>query len=337
MSSESLDWLNSQVLIGYTKKRGTAWHYRNEFQGLEPNHYPGAIPPEDVIRRLFNWHAVQTDLTASFIDGGSKVQLPIDNFKAIVRSDNHLVLGVHSEKYRIHQFDEWLINNVGKLLGGELSIGSAGLLDGGKRAWVQIEMSENVTTKSGVEFRPFLTAATSMDGSIATTYLTGAQVVVCDNTLAIALEESDSKIKVKHSMHSGLRIEDAQKALSLLSLATKSFVNQVDSLSAELVSDEVWKEFVSRLTQPADSPASAAQLANQRKKMFELNELWKHDQRVAPWTGSVYGVIAAVNTWTHHFKVVKNTSRGTRNMDMAIRGQFDIVDKNTLKLLRSIM
>jgi phage/plasmid-like protein (TIGR03299 family) len=337
MSKETLDWLNSQVLIGHTEKRGTAWHYRHESQGAEPNHYPRAIPPEDVIRRLFSWQAIQSDLSATFVDGDSIVQKPIHNYKAILRSDNHLVLGIHSEKYRIHQFDEWLLSNVGKLVGGDLSIGSAGLLDGGKRAWVQIEMSENVITKSGVEFRPFLTAATSMDGSIATTYLTGAQVVVCDNTLAIALEESDSKIKIKHSMHSGLRIEDAQKALSLISLAAESFVDQVDSLSAEFVSDETWREFTSRLTQPANSPASTAQLANQRKKIFELNELWNHDPRVAPWNGSVYGVIAAVNTWTHHFKTVKNTSRGVRNMDMALRGQFDIVDKNTLKLLRSIM
>ena len=37
---------------------------------------------------------------------------------------------------------------------------------------------------AGVEFRPFLTATTSLDGSIATTYQTGAQVAVCDNTLS---------------------------------------------------------------------------------------------------------------------------------------------------------
>jgi hypothetical protein len=31
-------------LIGFTDKRGHAWHYRPEEQGDEPNHYPGAIP-----------------------------------------------------------------------------------------------------------------------------------------------------------------------------------------------------------------------------------------------------------------------------------------------------
>lgn len=49
MSAETLTHLNSQTLIGYTNKRGRAWHYREELQGDEPNHYPGAVPvPERV-------------------------------------------------------------------------------------------------------------------------------------------------------------------------------------------------------------------------------------------------------------------------------------------------
>jgi hypothetical protein len=53
MSKETIQWLNTQTLIGMTEKRGNAWHYRAEEQGDEPNHYPLAIPVEDVKRRLF--------------------------------------------------------------------------------------------------------------------------------------------------------------------------------------------------------------------------------------------------------------------------------------------
>jgi hypothetical protein len=53
-----------------------------------------------------------------------------------------------------------------------------------------------------VEFRPFLTATTSLDGSIATTYQTGAQVVFCDNTLSTALNSADTRVKVRHSANS---------------------------------------------------------------------------------------------------------------------------------------
>ena len=82
-----------------------------------------------------------------------------------------------------------------------LHIGSAGLLRGGAVAWVQVEMADTLTA-AGAEFRPFLTATTSLDGSIATTYQTGAQVVVCDNTLSAALHSADTRVKVRHSANS---------------------------------------------------------------------------------------------------------------------------------------
>jgi len=36
MSKESLQWLNSNTLIGCTDKRGTAWHWRAQEQGDRP-------------------------------------------------------------------------------------------------------------------------------------------------------------------------------------------------------------------------------------------------------------------------------------------------------------
>ena len=38
MSRETLTHLNTQTLIGYTSKRGQAWHYRAEHQGLSLIH-----------------------------------------------------------------------------------------------------------------------------------------------------------------------------------------------------------------------------------------------------------------------------------------------------------
>lgn len=37
MSRETLEDLNANTLIGFTDKRGQAWHYREEMQGDEPN------------------------------------------------------------------------------------------------------------------------------------------------------------------------------------------------------------------------------------------------------------------------------------------------------------
>ncbi len=40
MSRESLNWLNTNTLVGFTDKRGTAWHWRAEQHGEQSNHYP---------------------------------------------------------------------------------------------------------------------------------------------------------------------------------------------------------------------------------------------------------------------------------------------------------
>ena len=68
MSRETLTHLNTQTLIGYTSKRGQAWHYRAEHQGSEPNHYEHAVPVADVRRRLFCWSPVEADIQAVTID-----------------------------------------------------------------------------------------------------------------------------------------------------------------------------------------------------------------------------------------------------------------------------
>ena len=42
MSRETLTHLNTQTLIGNTRQRGTAWHYRAEEQGEEQGDEQGA-------------------------------------------------------------------------------------------------------------------------------------------------------------------------------------------------------------------------------------------------------------------------------------------------------
>ena len=65
MSNETGEWLNTMTLIGFTEKRGNAWHYREELQGDEPNHYVGPVPVEDVQRRLFNFKVVERRVAVS--------------------------------------------------------------------------------------------------------------------------------------------------------------------------------------------------------------------------------------------------------------------------------
>lgn len=341
MSAETSTWLNQNTLIGFTEKRGNAWHYRASDQGAEPNHYVGAIPVEDVRRRLFFWKAVEGTVETTVMTADGVTRITDDTRKTIVRPDTATILGVFKQGFRIHDFDEWLVRNVETLLDDNLSIGSAGLLKGGAVAWVQVEVPETITTPEGVEFRPFLSAATSLDGSLASTYNTGAQLIVCDNTLSAALGEKTAKrIKIKHSRKSLGKITDVRAALDLVYNVADDFAAQVAALCETSVSDKEWSAFLNAhapLVDEKGKPKEGRGLTVAENMHEALNTLWTTDNRVSPWKNTAFGVVQAVNTYTHHVGTVRNTSRPERNMLRAATGGVDALDGSTLDTLALVL
>ena len=331
MSKETMEWLNQNTLVGFTEKRGNAWHYRQNSQDAESNHYARAIPVEDVYRRLFSWDAVSAIPWFEMPDG---TLVQDETRQYIVRSDTREPLGIFGTGYQPHPYKDWLVKNVESILDADLSIGSAGLLKNGAVAWVQVEMEETVEV-AGVEFRPFLTAATSFDGSLASTYLTGAQVVVCDNTLSTALGAAESVLKVKHSRNSVGKIGDVREALGIVHTAADDFIAQVEMLTAREVSDKQWAEFVTAYTAPSN-PESKSGATIAERRAGELAYLWNADERVKPWAGTAYGVVQAVNTHAHHVAVVRGAGRAERNMERMVQGKWDALDRNTLALLERV-
>lgn len=335
MSRETMTDLNQNTLIGYTDKRGTAWHYRADEQGDEPNHYAGAIPVEDVRRRLFHWSPLEADITATAVTENGVVTSPDPTRKAILRSDTGAVLGVFSSSYQVHEYNEWLIKNVENLLDADLHIGSAGLLKGGAVAWVQVEMEDTIDTPSGVQFRPFLTAATSLDGSLASTYQIGAQVVVCDNTLSVALGESGAeRVRVKHTARSHLRIHDVRSALNIVHQTADAFNEQVRTLTETELSRDQWTKFLEVHFAPSTDSTRALNMAQRRRD--ELDHWYREHEWVAPWNGTAWGALSAINTWAHHGQPVRG-SRVERNMERAVTGQIKTIDQGALASLQKVL
>src|SRR5664279_2706333 len=255
MSKESLEWLNRNTLIGFTDKRSKAWHYRASEQGSEPNHYPGAIPVADVKRRLFSWQALELPISieiptdvgtmTTISDEGMPIRFQrVPGRKAIAASDDYSVLGVFKDGYQPHQYEDWLLNNVAKILDDNLSISSAGLLRNRAVAWVEVSVPDNVITPEGVEFRPNLLATTSFDGSLATTFKRTITATKCDNTLSIALSEHGPQMKFKHSRNSTARIADAKAALEIIYTAADDFSAQVARMTSQKVSEADWAKIV---------------------------------------------------------------------------------------------
>jgi len=351
MTTETLRSLNTNTLIGHTAHRGTAWHYRAETQGDEPNHYAGPIPPEDVARRLFGWQALSLPvaverpadiltMTHRGADGMPRRWVQIEGRQAIARSDedNGHVLGIFTDAYEPHPYTEFLLTAVGNILDDSLSISSAGVLRGGAVAWVEVSVPESVTTPEGVEFRPNLLATTTLDGSLATTYKRTVTDVVCDNTRAAALQEDGQEVKIRHSRRSRLRLADARSALSIVHGLAEDFAAEITELCRIEIDARTWARFLDSWV-PLAGPDGEA-LPRRRRELAEakreaLAASYVHDTRVAPWAGTAHAVLQAVNTYEHHHSPT-TVPRSDRNMRRAVTGAYEKLDRKAWEVLQQV-
>jgi len=336
MSQETSLWLNTMTLIGFTDQRGNAWHYQKALQGNEPNHYPGAIPLEDVQRRLFAWEAVSLPL---YIPDGIGGFTEVPDRQAIAASDDLTVLGIFKDGYVAHQYPEWLLNNVATILDDDLGIGSAGLLRNRGQAWVSVEVPESVQTPEGVTFRPNLLACTSFDGTLATTYKRTFTNVVCDNTLRAGLDENGGMYRLKHTRYSGMKIADARDALEIVYTMTDDIVAEIERLTSWEVSPATFSKHLDilvPLTDKQGQPLEGRSLTMADTKRGEITKLYRYDPSAAPWNGTAWGVLQAHNTWAHHKQTVRGSSRTQRNREAALTGSITAQDDVVLKVLAEL-
>lgn len=353
MSAESSQWLNTMILIGMTEQRGNAWHYRAADQGTESNHYTGAIPVADVIRRLFNFTVEKTPLTMSvptddlmaadgMDDNGIPFsRMPVTEFVAFRHSATGHVFTVGGKDRAVHQYQDWLIDGLGSIVGTErddLVISSAGLLRKGGRAWVEVSIPETIhDSETGFSFRPNVVGATGHDGTLATTYARTVTATVCDNTLAWNLGEAANAglmLKIKRTVNSNLKLRDARNTLAIVENTGDVFTAGIRELAKIKVSDRVWQEFTGIWAPTSDDPNKAASNTRAERKREEITGLWNNSPMVTPWRGTALGVVQAVNTWQHHLSEIRGSDRVTRNSELALSAKgVNSMDTGTVELL----
>lgn len=332
MSRETMEWLNTNTRIGFTEKRGNAWHYR---EGTT-NHFAGEVPVDNVEALM---DSADPNVFDESCDCGCGVVT-----RVLKRKSNGHRYGTFTDGYQPHLYKQWLMRNVEVLLDDDLHIGSAGLLRGGAQAWVQVELSENITTKEGVTLRPNITAYTSFDGSLATAMMMMNQIVVCDNTLRAGIRQGGDVYKRRHTNGSAgeFKVADARTALQLLFANSDDFAAEVAELCAVTVTDRQWRRFLdihkpTMLVDDKGNPLTGRALTTANNTRDQFQALWTHDTRVSPWSGTAYGVLAADNTYRQHFGIVRNVSRAERNMSNAIKGVTAKADMEAMRKLDLIL
>lgn len=322
-----------RYLFGFTDKRGNSYGYHAE---TENPHYPGAVPVDDVLTKLFHWEPLELPVQYTTPDGALHTA---PDRKVIVRSDTFTDLGVFRNGYRPHPYGPWLVDNLGHILDSGLDIASAWTMKGGARAVVQVEMPENFTSSDGVEFRPSLNAATSFDGSTSTIYKRSATMLICDNQVGAMLGGEGQEIRIRHSRNSLGKLSDVRAALDIIHSTADAFAAEVDRLTALKITDAQFENIVNQLDPlPSAEDASARALTMAEQKREGLWDMWRSDERVTPWAHTGFGVFQAYNTWRHHSGRAPRSDvlREERNMLRAVDGTTAKGDLETLEAIYAL-
>lgn len=118
--------------------------------------------------------------------------------KVLYRSDTKAPLSVVSKRFQVVQPGEILefYRDLTAHSGFELE--TAGVLREGRKFWALARTGQSTTLKGRDKVDGYLLLATACDGTLATTAQFTSVRVVCNNTLAIALGNASSAIKVPH-------------------------------------------------------------------------------------------------------------------------------------------
>src|SRR4051812_34242864 len=109
MSRETAQWLNENIRIGYTEKRGQAWWYDADRDQVG-SHYEGPVPVEVVRNELFDWEPTIIPLTGLVGPDGRTYGDP--EKIAIGHPKTGKVLGVFTDGYVAHSYADTLLDKV---------------------------------------------------------------------------------------------------------------------------------------------------------------------------------------------------------------------------------
>ena len=145
-----------------------------------------------------------------------------------------------------------------------------------------------------------------------------------------------TKVRVKHTRNSALRLESARHALGILAEIKDTFAETTAELCRTEITADEWSAIIDELCGPVPADAGRSRtLAETRRE--QINGLYASDPRCAPWQGTAYGAIQTMNTWSHHVQTVRGAHRDERNILSTLSGDWDAHDTRTARAVRNVL
>ena len=294
----------------------TPWHGLGEHL---PEHQPLEVWAEAA---GMNWQIQESPVHYSIENVHNASMFgTFDEQKVLYRSDTNTALSVVSNRYQVVQPMEVLefYRDLTEQAGFELE--TAGVLKGGRKFWALAKTGHSTALKGNDVVNGYLLLATSCDGSLATVAMPTTVRVVCNNTLSIAVNNSENAVKVSH--RSVFDADAVKKRLGVAVSHWDQFMYEMKVLSERKVSTkEANAYFETLLTQTtpqsSESTPSGLRLLKPSTKPIIPNEraykklqaMYGGQGRGAELTAAkntAWGLLCAVTEFVDHERQARST------------------------------
>ena len=224
--------------------------------------------------------------------------LSFDDHKVLYRSDTHAPLSVVSQRYQVVQPREIMefYRDLTEKSGFELE--TAGSLKGGRKIWALAKTGQSGLLKGNDRTDAYVLLATACDGTLATTAQFTSVRVVCNNTLAVALNGQSQCVKVSH--RSVFDAEAVKKQMGISVSTWDDFMYSLKALSERKVKQSEAEKFIRTLFQPHPKQV---ELKSNERAMGKVLALFGGEGRGADLPSSrntAYGLLNAVTEFVDH-------------------------------------
>ncbi len=266
----------------------------------------GKYPAFTRVREDANFKDVLTELVAanvacphlSFAELLVEIgfDLPIEGKFSTVRRDIDYPMGVVGNDYEVFQNRQGF--DIIDAVGDAIKVETAGSLNNGRKVWALAKMDRALDLQ-GDELLAYLLFLWSHDGTSAVRIMPTPVRVVCANTLRMAVGDARTVWSASHTASIHGRAEQAMQTLRLGNSFYDSFqveVNRlIDLTVAEMTFESILEEVVPD-PEPSGGKVSDRKLNNALERRGEIRKLYHSDPRVAPFTGTGWGVLQAFST-----------------------------------------
>lgn len=267
-----------------------------------------------------NWHIEESPvrfLTDSAAHLGSIHTFPKQ--KVLYRSDTKAPLSVVSQRYQVVQpFDVLeFYRDLTEYAGFELE--TAGVLKGGRKFWALARTGQASVLGSNDHVNGYVLLATSCDGSLATVATPTTVRVVCNNTLAIAVDGATQSIRVPHS--TAFNAQAVKRQLGISVSRWDNFMYSMKVLSQRKVNTGEALGYFLQVICDAEQDVGDRRQLSQHRALKRVQDLYDGEglgSQLASSKNTAWGLLNAVTEYVDHQKRARSIDH---RLDSAWFGQ----------------